>query len=371
MRNFPDASPPGYGRVDAFGAIVNEVFHEAAVIPPGTPAAAAALVNSKPADAPVSYPFLWDTPQHNVVQWNGVVQNAGLGALGRNVGEVLGVFGRVDIPAKPGVTGYQSSVQVRNLRALEKLLEGLWSPQWPAGLPPIDAALRDQGRAVFVKARCSECHGEIDRKDPLRRVVAKLVAVGTDDRMAGNFARRKGDTGKLKGAFLKVVRTSVLAPETFGDQASAEDILSHAVIGTILGSWKDAPEDELTAIEYKRRRLLIQGSAAPAPPAGGTYKARPLNGIWATGPYLHNGSVPTLHHLLLPAKDRPGTFTVGSREFDPELIGFRTDAPNYPPFRARQADGTPVPGNSNEGHEYGSALGAADRKALLEYLKSL
>src|SRR5690625_3270750 len=61
-----------------------------------------------------------------------------------------------------------------------------------------------------------------------------------------------------------------------------------------------------------------------------SYKARPLNGIWATAPYLHNGSVPTLYDLLLPAKRpddpedgeyRPDEFMVGSREFDPIKVG--------------------------------------------------
>src|SRR5690606_24698234 len=64
-----------------------------------------------------------------------------------------------------------------------------------------------------------------------------------------------------------------------------------------------------------------------------SYKARSLNGIWATAPYLHNGSVPSLYDLLLPKKRpgdpeegeyRPDEFMVGSREFDPVKVGFRT-----------------------------------------------
>ncbi len=52
------------------------------------------------------------------------------------------------------------------------------------------------------------------------------------------------------------------------------------------------------------------------------YIARPLNGIWATAPYLHNGSVPTLYDLLLPAEQRPRTFYTGSNEFDPVKVGY-------------------------------------------------
>jgi len=55
-----------------------------------------------PADAPVSYPFLWDIPQHDYVQWNGIASNAGLGPVGRNTGEVIGVFGTLDWEKKTG-----------------------------------------------------------------------------------------------------------------------------------------------------------------------------------------------------------------------------------------------------------------------------
>ena len=75
--------PYGFARLDAIGAIFNEVTVSAMHVPG----------NRKSANAPVSYPFIWDTPQHDRVQWNGSVENAGPGALGRNVGEVLGVFG--------------------------------------------------------------------------------------------------------------------------------------------------------------------------------------------------------------------------------------------------------------------------------------
>ena len=52
-------------------------------------------------------------------------------------------------------------------------------------------------------------------------------------------------------------------------------------------------------------------------------KGRALNGIWATAPYLHNGSVPTLYDLLLPAADRPKKFRVGSRELDVKKVGLK------------------------------------------------
>jgi len=100
-------------------------------------------------------------------------------------------------------------------------------------------------------------------------------------------------------------------------------------------------------------------------PVGYVYKARPLNGIWATAPYLHNGSIPNLDELLKPAADRSPKFHVGSREFDPTRVGFQTD-------KGFLFD-TSLPGNSNQGHEYGTDDMKDDQKraALLEYLKSL
>jgi hypothetical protein len=99
------------------------------------------------------------------------------------------------------------------------------------------------------------------------------------------------------------------------------------------------------------------------------YKARPLNGIWATAPYLHNGSVRTMRQLLLPADQRETSFKVGRREFDPVDMGFRNEGA----FTLE----TGLPGNSNAGHDgpiYGNAKLANDRAlmdALLEYLKTL
>ena len=88
------------------------------------------------------------------------------------------------------------------------------------------------------------------------------------------------------------------------------------------------------------------------------------HGAWASAPYLHNGSVPTLYDLLLPAKDRPEVFKVGSRVFDAERVGLRTDQ-GLETFDTKQS------GNANSGHEYGAGLTVVEREELLEYLKTL
>jgi hypothetical protein len=95
------------------------------------------------------------------------------------------------------------------------------------------------------------------------------------------------------------------------------------------------------------------------------YANQPLDGIWLRGPYLHNGSVPTLHHLLLPAKDRPKTFWRGNDLYDWRNVGFVHDDRAFFEFD------TSLRGNGNQGHEYGTTLPEDQRKALLEYLKTL
>ena len=104
------------------------------------------------------------------------------------------------------------------------------------------------------------------------------------------------------------------------------------------------------------------------------YKGRPLTGIWATPPYLHNGSVPTLYDLLLPPDQRPQSFFLGSREFDADKVGYVTaqSPDNNFLYRTRDEGGRIIDGNSNAGHDYGNAnLSEEERRALVEYMKSL
>lgn len=105
------------------------------------------------------------------------------------------------------------------------------------------------------------------------------------------------------------------------------------------------------------------------------YKPRPLAGIWATAPFLHNGSVPTLYDLLSPAEERPKTFQVGSREFDPVNVGI-AQTTGFWEFDTTQT------GNRNTGHEFknpyngkpergtiGRLLTRDERMAIIEHLK--
>jgi hypothetical protein len=99
------------------------------------------------------------------------------------------------------------------------------------------------------------------------------------------------------------------------------------------------------------------------------YMAQALDGLWARAPYLHNGSVPTLADMLRPPAERPKTFRVGYDVYDQTRVGFISDGPDAE--AAGRLFDTSLPGNANVGHLYGTTLSDADKRALLEYLKTM
>jgi hypothetical protein len=373
LRNFagynPNQFPPPplahFGRLDAVGAIVNEVYYHAVKAADLT----SPIVGAMLADAPVSYPCLWDTPQHDVVQWLGIARNGGpldVFTLSRNVGQVLGVFADFTIPESPSLLplGYSSTVAFESLGDLENLLKSLWSPLWPDDFPKIDQAAAAQGAQLY-QANCVSCHALIDRTDPNRKVIAVMNDSGTDPRASSNFFNRTGPSGKLNGVNVNFVPFTPKIPPV----ADADSMLTNEVIGVILGRFRPAPPDELAQTNFRGTRQT--GVRLALVHQGFKYKARPLNGIWATAPYLHNGSVPNLDALLQPAANRPLTFSIGVRTFDPVRVGYLTDVPGFPRFSVNNPNGTPIIGNSNAGHEFGANLTAEERRQLVEYLKTL
>ena len=103
------------------------------------------------------------------------------------------------------------------------------------------------------------------------------------------------------------------------------------------------------------------------------YANHPMDGIWLRGPYLHNGSVPTLRDLLEAPEKRPKTFYRGDDVFDQDKVGFASDQAERGGRKFQQFDTTKL-GNSNSGHwgpAYGSTLTDAQKDELVEYLKTL
>jgi hypothetical protein len=100
------------------------------------------------------------------------------------------------------------------------------------------------------------------------------------------------------------------------------------------------------------------------------YIANELTGLWLRGPYLHNGSVPTLRDLLAPPASRPQKFFRGYDLVDPTGGGFVSQA-GTPAEKNGTLYDTTAPGNSNAGHVYGTDLSDQDKQRLLAFLKTL
>ena len=195
-----------------------------------------------------------------------------------------------------------------------------------------------------------------------------MKADQTDPGSYLNFFKRTGPSGKLKGVNMNFVPFTPKIPPI----ASAATMVTNVVIGTILG--RVGRLRPTTCRKSVSARARPHGVLREHAAVSVEYKARPLNGIWATAPYLHNGSVPNLDALLQPAAQRPKSFSIGVRTFDPVRVGYLTDVPGFPKFNVNDPNGNPIAGNSNAGHEgdqYGTSLSPDQRRQLIEYLKSL
>ncbi len=363
----------GHGRLDAQGHILNKV---SLII--GVPQ----QLGGYASDAPASYPFLWYTPQHEVTQWNGIVPFNNILPILRNVGQVVGVFASIDVASNP--TAYPSSARINGLNSLEEQVKRLRAPLWPEHILPKPSPT-SVGASLF-KENCARCHTSIDRttgqpieQDQRIAQMKKFSEVGTDIWLACNAFIHQSRAGQLAGRDgLKPIDKTAL-------------MLTNVVLGIIAFTPPSDPANVTTKSTELGWTYGTQNRArlAPSETKGKVdsetecrqrqdeeatlgYKAGPLNGIWATAPYLHNGSVPTLADLLMPPEQRPTVFSVGGREFDPERVGFKSGPTDGPfEFRVRDASGKVIPGNDNAGHTWGTMFSAEDKAALLEYLKSL
>ncbi|WP_149538356.1 di-heme-cytochrome C peroxidase [Siccirubricoccus phaeus] len=385
------AHASGFSRVDALGQIINSI----AVLHLAAPAEVTEA-NRRPPRAPVSYPFLWTAPRQDWVQWVPIASSP----VGRNAGEVLGVFGEASLAA-PGTPGrFGSSVYFQALAALEDWLRDLEPPAWPeARFGAIDRARWTEGARLFQR-NCQGCHNMPPYRltDPRQSLDGEqfITISAVPQRVVGT------DRSYLDALQGWRIRTGPLA-DLFDNQAEVP------AASYFLGTVRQVVETGTAAAGLTRRQLLDTGEARACPggvtrrmaaqiprPAGAfevrnacaitdgrlarlgpeawtlpatqleSLKAGPLLGIWATGPFLHNGSVPTIYDLLSPPAERPKVFWVGGTELDVEKLGFvSTEAPGLFRFDTAQ------PANSNQGHAFPRRpLTPAQRLAVVEYLKN-
>ena len=321
---------------------------------------------------------------------------------------------------------------------------GLTAPRWPGFLPgevatalgdpdsnvkhmifepgtrdgawDIDAEMWRKGRVLYEE-NCSGCHlapvrdpsnGEVSLWDQrnwgrfgqakhetllLRQL--KVEDIGTDpalanilpgrdvhlpDNIAINPWQDLGKPGNVPGAWgcdpqstpdeTFVSNKDGLKPAKFG---IALMVLVEKVVGKYFA-------DKNITDPAEQRAIVGELANCPNAQFSNGYRARPLNGVWATAPYLHNGSVPSLWDMISPPSERPKQFCVGSREFDPKKVGLTTDC-----VAGTTVLDTTITGNLNNGHEFrgankpdkptdghiGRGFSEEERWQLIEYLKTL
>jgi len=356
-RTLVTPGPWGPGRLDAIAGIVNRVTADK----PGIPE------NWSTPLAPTKPPFVWNTPQSSWTQWRGAQQDP----IDRNLTEAMGVLMPMDLHSKTPAEGlFDPNAELLNLEKIDDLLARLAPPKWPEDvLGKIDRKKAAEGKVLFV-ANCTRCHNSYPYTWTAPNKYGKsFIEVGlVQQKYVGT------DPGQFEDIRPYTI-TGQLAPYLPGPFAG-KDLIPTGALYVILQ--KEVLETALSKLQLTdEEKLKIHGYREfPLPsPTPGVYKAAPREGVWATGPYLHNGSVPNLYEMLIPAAQRTKKFYVG-REFDPVKVGVDTSG-NSGKFLVD----TTIRGNSNAGHSFengpmgngviGPLLTEEQRWALVEYLKSI
>jgi hypothetical protein len=245
--------------------------------------------------------------------WN---QNSKTRPYGQWDGNIKTDFFR-NLLVEIGVTGDPKTINYENAVITTEFVKHLPSPPY---IFDVNKKLADQGKEIYMKS-CNHCHGSY------RLVPLKII--GTDP------GRAKGLTPATRKALIGATRVAC----RLGNKYDC-----------------DIPDSE----------IIPDRSKNPV------YASQPLDGIWARAPFLHNGSVPTLYHLLVPS-ERPRTFRRGNLHYDKNNVGFEWRKGGMTTYN------TKLPGLSNVGHSDRKVFfggidfkkDAAKRKALMEYLKTL
>ncbi len=238
--------------------------------------------------------------------------------------------------------GLGRDTDIRIAAFSEDLLRDLPAPVYPF---PVDLALAKKGAALFEE-NCAACH---------RPHNGKVYDLGTD---LGR-ARVVSDTiaKNARDSFTKICPpTRVVEMPPSGDRI--------------------APCAKFEDVSLENRADVSM--ADPATHEG--YNALPLGGVWAQAPYLHNGSAPTLYHLLVP-RERPAVFIKSRLDYDKKLVGFSWEPAQTLSREGYRFDTTSFPALSNKGHdkdviEDGKTLkldwsdDVAGAMAIVEYLKT-
>ncbi len=399
LKNRSSETQEGFTRLDALNRIGNAVF----ATDTGN------YENIATITAPVSYPYIWNTSWFLWVQYDASI----MGPMIRNAGEAMGVAAYVQFDNKNDKRFY-SSVKLDNLHWMETLLGGsippasvkkfggLQAPQWKESVfGKIDIQKHAKGGKLYAEL-CQSCHlppmdsddfwsqtywtkPDSQNRSYLDLPIVDINYINTDPEQAWILMKRKVNTEGV-GLNTKIYAEKV---EWNKDEPVYLGAQSGNCKPTMITSGKSesfalslgAAVQEVNDYWYtahnisKDKQARMNGYRKNCLRAPFAYKARPLNGIWATAPFLHNGSVPDLYSLLSPVAERPKKFYLGSLDFDTERMGYDTS------FKEGYFElNTQVKGNANTGHEFsdtpnkgviGRELSEEERFQLIEYLKDI
>jgi hypothetical protein len=419
----------GFSRLDALNRIGNQVF----ALDPHR------YDNYVNINAPVNYPHIWTSSWFSWVQYDGSIMQP----LIRNAGEAMGVSAEMNYSAPQGEGRFASSIPFDKLGWIEdqlagkpplpdKTFTGLNAPSWPDGFPAIDKAKAAEGAKLYEDL-CSGCH-----RPALTPDVAQGRAPNSDFWTHFGPITWKGKDGQEKHTTESVLNVKIIEQADIGTDPAQSNVLGFRKVDTAgrdltragqaspglgidIHVCQENADRTLDTIHIsdnamqlyalalgavvqmginewfrstgggESARANIEGDRPNCLAAGFGYKARPLNGVWATAPFLHNGSVPTLEHLLGPVENRPKAFLLGDPTFDPKNVGIvlhQIDEPkgrDYDKTTGYFILDTSKPGNHNTGHEFskeysktkhvpgvvGPALSPDERNAIIEFLKSI
>ena len=336
------ATENGYGRADAFGVARNLLFGKDER-------------NLRPQNAPASFPHMWGIETTAWLQWGANMNSV----MERNIGQSLGV-GAVFSPES-----FAATSRLDHLNTLEHMVYKLTPPAWPADVfGAIDDAKATRGREVYER-QCANCHDKPFAITPSGLVVYQLFTlkeIGVSPLVAENFDAPVIVDGKsvhfAEAAF------------TVLENLKKRYYTANQISETTQAEWENRARRPPPQWKPVMRSTLADADKYPDSRGGRVSPAKPLAGIWATAPYLNNGSVANMWDLLTPPNARPPRFTLGSREYDVEKLGYRTTPDPKSPAPPWEFD-TSHTGNANGGHVYGTTLPDEDKRALIEFLKQL
>lgn len=413
----------GFTRNDALNRIGNQVFAHDMSRP----------ANKVAITAPVNYPHIWTTSWFDWVQYDGSIMQP----LVRNSGEALGVKAYLDTKSAEG--RFASSVNMGNLFNIENWLagnnpklnnnrfNGLKAPRWPSEFGEVDTQLAAQGKELYQEL-CVACHypatntqdfwsdeywqpisyyakdGSYRQTEQayLKLEIVSQQDIGTDPNQGNVLVARNVDsTGLQIDQSVCVKVPDKEQDETYLKYLKIDDS-PNANFGLSLGAVVARTNKQWFKENFvgPDRQHEMQGLRPNCLQTGQGYKARPLNGVWATAPYLHNGSVASLYDLLSPASERPRFVELGSPEYNFEKMGVVQGAEVAELNKKAKTDkqlvadlysdkgyfilDTEQSGNSNLGHSFEGGhrevardgivrrlLSEQEKLALIEYLKQI